>query len=213
MSSQNAVQPPRIAVWLVSLFTPPTETESITGDLVEEFLHVSSNAGVTLARRWYWRQTVKTIAHLLLASFCTAPWTITAAAVSGFLLRWLVSRSFNEEQAVATVLERYRVYGDDPRAYILWLTGSLLFVRLIVNTVVGLSVAIVARGREMTATIALALLGDVLAIQATLLTVAKTGEKGVLWTLAHTFAFSIAIVVAGAIVRTRRSTGTCGVGS
>ena len=38
MSSQtDSVQPPRIAVWLVSLFTPVGDVESIQGDLLEEF--------------------------------------------------------------------------------------------------------------------------------------------------------------------------------
>jgi hypothetical protein len=84
----------------------------------------------------------------------------------------------------------------------------MLIVRLVVNTLVGGLVAVVARGREMTATITLGLAGDILAIHAALLTVAKTGDHGVLWTLPHTFAFSIAIVAAGAIVRMRRSAGT-----
>jgi hypothetical protein len=66
-------------------------------------------------------------------------------------------------------------------------------------------VAVIAKGREVTATMTLALAGSVLAIQATLLTVTKTGDYGVLWTLPHTFAFSIAVIVAGVIVRILRS--------
>lgn len=211
MSSQtDFVQPSPIAVWLVTLFTPAGEAESILGDLLEEFSHLASKSGVALARRWYWRQTVKTIAHLVGAGFRTAPWTITAAVVGGFLLRWFVSRLSDPaiNGAIGAVLDRYRVHEHDPEAYIFWLTSSMLIVRLVVNTLVGVFVAVVANGREMTATMTLGLVGDALAIHAALLTVAKTGDHGVLWTLPHTFAFSIAIVVAGALVRTRRSAAT-----
>jgi hypothetical protein len=43
MSSQrDIVQPPRIAVWLITLFTQAGEAESILGDLLEEFSDVCS---------------------------------------------------------------------------------------------------------------------------------------------------------------------------
>ncbi len=211
MSSQKeVVQPPRIAAWLVTLFTTGGEAESVLGDLLEEFSHVASKSGVASARRWYWRQTAGTIAHLVGAGFRTAPWTITAAVAGGFLLRWYVSWLSDPaiNRAIGAVLDRYQAYEHDPHAYVFWLTSSMLIVRVIVNMLVGGFVAVVAKGREMTATMTLGLAGDLLAIHAALLTVAKTGDQGVLWTLPHTFAFSIAIVVAGAIVRTRRSAAT-----
>jgi hypothetical protein len=120
-----------------------------------------------------------------------------------FLLRWFVS-GLSEPAirgGIDAVLTKYRAYEDDPRAYIFWLTSSMLAVRLIVNTLTGVLAAMAAKGREMTATIALGLLGDVLAIQATLWAAARTGDRGVLWTVPHTFAFSLAIVAAGGIVR------------
>ena len=51
-SEPNFVQPPRIAVWLVNLFTPAEEAESILGDLLEEYSHLESKSGVTFARSW-----------------------------------------------------------------------------------------------------------------------------------------------------------------
>src|SRR5882724_6347978 len=87
MTSQaNLVQPPRIATALVNLFTPSGGGESILGDLLEEFSQLSSKSGVVVARRWYWRQTVKTIAHLFFTGFRVAPWSTTAVVVAGFLL-------------------------------------------------------------------------------------------------------------------------------
>lgn len=209
-SRTNSVQPPRIAVWLVSLFMPAGGVEFIPGDLLEEFSRVTSEKGIVRARRWYWRQTVTSIAHFVGAGFRAAPWTITAVVTAGFLLRWFVSwlSSPAINGAIDATLDRYRIYERDPQAYAFWLTSSMLVVRLLMNGLIGILVAVVAKGREMTATMTLGFIGVVLALQATLLTVAQTGDFGVLWTLPHTFAFSITIVVAGATVRAYRSAAT-----
>ena len=73
MSQDFSVQPPRIATWLIGLFTSDNEAEAIPGDLLEEFSHLASKAGVAIARRWYWRQTGKTITHLAGGAFRSAP--------------------------------------------------------------------------------------------------------------------------------------------
>ena len=75
------VRPPRIAVWLVDLFTPNKQSESIPGDLLEEFSEHASKSGVASARRWYWRQSVKTVARLIATGFLVAPW-LTAGTFS-----------------------------------------------------------------------------------------------------------------------------------
>jgi hypothetical protein len=51
MTSQaDFLQPPRIAVWLVNLFTPAEQAESIPGDLLEEYSRLASKSGVAFAR-------------------------------------------------------------------------------------------------------------------------------------------------------------------
>ena len=129
MSSRtDSIQPPRTAAWLVTLFGSGAYGESIPGDLFEEFSYLASEKGIGHARRWYWRQTVKSIPHLWVAEFRTAPWTITAAVAGAFLLRWIVSMLSQPaiNGAIDTVLSRYRVYENDPQAYIFWLTSSVL---------------------------------------------------------------------------------------
>jgi hypothetical protein len=208
MSSQrDLIQPPPVALWLVTLFTRPGEAESILGDLLEEFSHLVLQSGAAFAQRWYWRQSLKTIAHLISAGFRTAPWTITAIAVGGFLLRWFGSWLSNPavNRALEAVLEKYQVYAHDPHAYIFWYIHSMYIERFVVNALTGVVVAAVAKEREMVATMALALLGDALAIQAVWMTFARTGDHGLLWTLPWSFAFSIAIVAGGVAVRRRRS--------
>jgi hypothetical protein len=47
MTSQaSLVQPPRVAAWLVDLFTPGEQAESILGDILEEFSDVATKSGV-----------------------------------------------------------------------------------------------------------------------------------------------------------------------
>ncbi len=65
MSQAPFVQPPRIAVWFVDLFIPYEQAESIPGELLEEFSDLASKSGLVSARRWYWRQTAKTIVQRL----------------------------------------------------------------------------------------------------------------------------------------------------
>lgn len=69
-------RPPVIAVWLVGFFTPDKQTEAIQGDLVEEVSRLACASGVAAARRWYWRQSINTVAHLMGTGVCTAPWLI-----------------------------------------------------------------------------------------------------------------------------------------
>jgi hypothetical protein len=117
------VQPPSWAVWLVNLFTPAEEAESIQGDLLEEFSHIASKAGVAAARSWYWRQTVKTVAYLSVTGFRIAPWSSAAAVVGGFLLLGFVSKWC--ELGIFAVLHRYRVFDHYFKVYVFVATDGM----------------------------------------------------------------------------------------
>lgn len=121
-----------------------------------------------------------------------------------FLVRWWVS--MHTSPALSSLLTRllYPNDADDPRAYLFWLTTSMLFIRWIENALIGLLIAAIATGREMVVTIGLALLGVALAIPSIGITIARTGDFGVLRTLPHTLLFAVTIVAAGALVRTFR---------
>ena len=84
-SPSFSLQPPRLAVWLVNLFTLPDTAEAIMGDLLEEFSQIAEQAGVIFARRWYWRQALKTIVHLIYTAYRTAPWWTSAGVAGGML--------------------------------------------------------------------------------------------------------------------------------
>ena len=54
-------QPPQLGVWLLSLFAVPGKRDLIMGDLSEEYLQLASQSGRPAARRWYWRQVLKSL--------------------------------------------------------------------------------------------------------------------------------------------------------
>jgi hypothetical protein len=107
-SRADFVEPPRVANWLVNLFAADEESESLQGDMLEEFSHLASQSGVGFARSWYWRQTRKTIAHLVGTAFRTAPWLTAGTVIAGFLLNRLVSGL--PERAIFAALNRYQVF-------------------------------------------------------------------------------------------------------
>jgi hypothetical protein len=161
MSQASLVQPPRVATWLVDLFTPGEHAESIPGDLLEEFSDLASKSGVASACRWYWRQTAKTIALLIGTGFRVAPWSIVGSVLGGYLLLAL-GASLPEQVIVAVLhLRRHHVtpYYTWPQAqsYLFWLNSGIWIGRLLMPLFIGCIVAAAAKGREMVATMTLVL--------------------------------------------------------
>lgn len=145
-------RPPRLATWLVSLLVSSEQAESILGDLAEEFSDIASKLGVASARRWYWRQSLKTIAHLAGSSFRTAPWSLAGVVLLGFLLRWF-SAVFPERVVIA-ILRAQRPYSNLHYDFYVWLvTWGIPIARVVEMTLIGCIIAAIARGKEMAATI------------------------------------------------------------
>ena len=201
MTSQpDLVRPPRLATWLVNLFAS-TEEESILGDLLEEYSDLASKSGVPFARRWYWRQTMKTIAHLADTGVRVAPWSTAAAVAGGFLLHRFVSGL--PDKVLSAVTDRYLMYWSTHFKAYIWMLNGMLIEHLVLSMFVGCVVALAAKRREMIATMTLALVPCAL-MGGALIWVATHRPLDVAWML-WLFADPFAIVVGGAIVRTRRS--------
>jgi hypothetical protein len=203
MTSQaDFAQPPRIASWLVNLFAPPEEEETILGDLLEEFSHLASKSGVVFARSWYWRQVAKTIGHLARTGFRVAPWSTTVAVVGAFYLGRFVFGL--PERAIFAVLERYRVFDHHFNAYVFFASTGIDIGRVIASIFVGCIVAMAAKRREMVAAMMLSVVHAVLCGVAILATV-PWGRPFFWATLPWQFGDWAAIVVGGVIVRKTRS--------
>jgi hypothetical protein len=211
ISHASVARPPRVAAWLVDLFASDGHVESILGDLLEEFSDLASKSGVASARRWYWRQSVKTIAHLIATGFRAAPWTIVSAIIGGYLL--LGIGVWIPERVIVAVLNFSR-HGVVPyyswpqmQFHLLWLNSAIMIGQFIVAMLVGCMVATATRGREMVSTVTLVLVRGPLAVVGYLGLLVRHWPLpiSVLPFLVSYFAGSIAILIGGVIVRMRRS--------
>jgi len=201
-SPSFSLQPPRLAVWLVNLFTVPDNAETITGDLLEEFSQIAHRAGVVFARRWYWRQALKTIVHLIYSAYRTAPWWTSAGVAGGFLTRRLLGRLV--EPAIFAVLERYQIPELHFNLYVFFATTGIDIGHLLVFLLVGCIAAIAAKERGMAAATTLSLIFAAMTGVAVVSWVVE-GHYWVLWRLTWNFADMFAILIGGAMVRTHRS--------
>lgn len=196
----NIVQPPRFATWLVNLFIS-AQGESIVGDLFEEFCLLASRSGVAFARRWYWRQTVKTIGHLIVAGFRGAPASITAIVIAGFFLHGFVLRL--PEKLLSALTDRYLAFWSTHFEAYVWLLNGISVELIVASMFVGCMVALAAKGREMIAATMLALVFGVL-IGSAWVWIGTHGPISAAWML-WSCSDPVAILVGAAMVRSRRS--------
>lgn len=207
MTNPSFAQPPRFAVWLVNLFIPYEQKESIPGDLLEEFSDLALKSGRAFARRWYWRQSVKTTGHLISTGFRVAPWLIASTVLGGLLLLQFGYSLL--EPALVAVLRTQGPYSNaHVDAYMIFLNNGILIGRVLVPLFVGCIVAAATKGREMVATMALGLVCVALSGVGLSLVWARGywPESGFLLPfLVHTFVAPTAIVLGGGIVRDSRS--------
>jgi hypothetical protein len=181
MPTVSPLRPPRIASSLLDLFTPYDQAESIPGDVYEEFCVVAQAHGPKSARRWYWRQTWKSIAYLIVASLRNSPWSLCGAVIVGiFLLRLAASLP---ERLEFAILNWGHVYHSHWYAYVSWMDNAeILAGRLLVCLVVGLVVGFLTKGRELVAAMALVLITETL-LAIALYFARFVGSPETLWSL------------------------------
>ena len=134
------------------------------------------------------------------AGFRAAPLSTTAAVVGGFLLMRLLSGL--PERAIFAVLQRYKVFDHHFNAYVLFASDGVAIGHVIALLFVGCMVGLAAKGREMVATTTLALILCAMMVAA-LVWISTHQPVDVAWML-WSCADPLAIVIGGAIVRTRR---------
>lgn len=210
VTKSSLIQPPRLAVWLLNLLAPNEQSESILGDLLEEFSDIASKSGMPFARRWYWRQSARTVAHLIGSGFRCGPWRIVGAVLGGYLLYFLCVGRL-EQDVVVVVLNFGRHAHDNP--YYTWSQAQARLrlieyggwaVHFLLWLFIGGIVAMAVKGREMVAAITLAFVLWVQAMAFFLVWSARHGPFLPLHLIAP-LSGSVMIVVGGGIVRRIRS--------
>jgi hypothetical protein len=205
MTHASSVQPPRVAVWLLDLFTPHEQTESIPGDLLEEFSDVASKLGVAYACRWYWRQSVRTILHVVRCEFRIAPWSIAGAVVGGVLLVQL-GHAF-AEGGIRTGNEFLSHHVHRVTHFDLFLYNSGMYLwRLTVSMLIGCIIALACKSREILTTLTVSLVCGIQAVTGfwTFLHGWSPPLPIVLIVALHSFGGLFAMVIGGGIVRKYR---------
>jgi hypothetical protein len=138
-------EPPRLTSWLLDLFVPAGQADSIPGDLLEEFT-VKAAVSRRRARLWYRRQVVRTVGHLLNLEFRRSIWATIGAVLAGLVVLPYSAR-LSSFGAVA-LLEHYPVYYYvGPRAF--WLIHIAGINCVVFPLLVGWTAAAISKGREM----------------------------------------------------------------
>jgi hypothetical protein len=207
-------RPPLLAVWLVELFVPEEQTSSVLGDLVEEFSDVAAKSSVANAQRWYWRQTLPTVLHLLGNGFRAAPWFMAGLVVGGIVLvelgnsftHWSLYKGLNYFNQ--HVFPLYTVY---PRLELFLINGGILVYRLTASLLIGCMVALLSKRREMPATLALSLACSISVVTRFLPFLHRNYETLrharfllLAWVLLYFFGGLFALIAGGVVVRRHR---------
>jgi hypothetical protein len=198
----NPAGAPRTALWLLNLCAGSEAADAMVGDLLEDYSLAAARCSRASANAWFWRETWRTVPHLLVAGFRSAPWVTVAALIAGYLLRRITFRL--PERLVVSILDRYRVCDTHFSACLFWLSDGVVVGLIILSAIIAALLALASRGREMTITVALAAFQLVWTLAGAILAMALMPHYWPNWTLLHEVAFSIAILGSGALVRTWR---------
>jgi hypothetical protein len=204
---------PRLAAWVVELFTSANQAQAILGDLAEEFSDMTSKSGVLSARRWYWRQSLRSIAHLAGSSIRTAPWSLAGVVLVGFLLRRFDFQFQLPERIVVAILRAQRPYSNLHYGFYVWqVTYGVPIACVVTSLLIGCVVAILAKGREVVASLALIVVSAVPFVLLLIFVYKHSADRDPAFAAAqfHFFVFRwtldvLGIFVAGVLVRKLRS--------
>ncbi len=155
MSQTSSPWPPHLAVWLLRHFLPSNNTESILGDLLEEFSSKAISTNTANSRRWFWRQTLQTVLMQFSANFRLVPGSGLGPVLAGFLL--LRFGGGLSERLIFAVLHSFRIYPNHWKLYVFWVTDGLVLGRVLESLLVGGLVGLIAKRREVPAAATLGL--------------------------------------------------------
>jgi len=80
------MNPGRVSQFLLFAFVGAAEAEFVAGDLAEEFASLANRRGPRVARRWYFRQVVRSILPLLTVRLRSGEFTRALLAAAGAVI-------------------------------------------------------------------------------------------------------------------------------
>ena len=149
--------------------------EGVLGDLEEEFGGRLVQSGHPAARRWYWRQAVRTNVHLFWGSVRTAPWSTTGLALASFIVAQLLYGVMSV--LVGRLVSNLPIHDYDASV---WSWRAAALVRFVaIPLALGWSMAVIVRGREMVVAVLVVSVLAVPIVWSVTISVARY------WSLAH----------------------------
>jgi|SRR5215470_1909592 len=214
MTTLGSSRPPRLATWLIELFVSDEQSPSVLGDLVEEYSEAAAKSTIAHARRWYWRQALPTVLHLLRSEFQASPWLMVGVVTGGVVLgklghlfiNWSFWNGFNSFNQYVFPFDTV-----NSRLATFLINSGILVYSLAVSLLIGCTVALLSKRREMPATLALSLACSIPVLTRFLPSFQRNYEtfrhSGFLlqtWVLLYFFGGLFALVAGGAIVKSHR---------
>ena len=199
-------EPPKLALRLLNLFVPASESESIPGDLTEEFQVIASKKSARRANRWFWAQVVWSIGVLAWMDTRTAPRRTARAALAGLLVLGIGAAALLAlfRETVVYLLGRYGFFGDPPFIVNFVLAGILVLVSVLCCGGAAYVSARLAKGSGVAAILALGLLLTVPCAIWTRVAFLPDSEPMPGWQMAAVLVILWPSLIAGGYVRARQ---------
>jgi hypothetical protein len=150
--------PPRMALSLLRMLVPTDQLDAAVGDLVEEFSDRAGRSDFVTARRWFWRQTWKTIAHFLLGQFRETPGATAATIMSALLLLYYSMVPAN--LAIRAILATCNPY-DYVNATAFWFFFTIPIGAILTPLLIGWLTSAISKGRETAVLLSVSVIGAV----------------------------------------------------
>lgn len=117
------MSPPAIARAIVAISAPPSDFESVCGDLHEEYARILAREGRPRADAWYWSQAIRSVPSLL--SYSRVPRSISALVLTvALVLVAIVAMLCVNELVDDTIVGAYRAAHGT--AWIFFIVGPLV---------------------------------------------------------------------------------------
>ena len=203
-------EPPKLALRLLNLFVPASESESIPGDLTEEFQVIASKKSARRANRWFRAQVVWSISALAWMDTRTAPRRTARAVLAGLLVLGIGAAALLAlfRETVVYLLGRYGFFGNPPVFVNFALAGILILVSVLFCAGAAYVSARLAKGSGLAAVLALGLALTVLCAIWTGIAFFLGSEPLPAWQLAMVPLISWPAMLAGGYLRARQLRAT-----
>lgn len=192
------ITPPRFTeTVLMSLGASPEYRDAVLGDMAEELEWRAGYDGERVARRWYYREALRSIPHLLGNAVRETRWRGVARIANHVVTAWILSSILAMVVGLTTISATRLLFPGGPR-----MTVAVAVLLTTATSVLGGYIA--AWLDRDTPLVSAAAFGVTLGIAQISATLVMPPEVGGLWLLAVVPPLRVTFAIAGALLQLRR---------